>query len=407
MNVEKGRLLIYAPVPLYGTPDNWMIEAQAANGLRLWAENFDHVTIMMPHLDGPAPTGWIPAEKVGPNIARVRVVALPSAWVLPKFAKVYRSTRDIIQAEIARAEYLSFAIGGLIGDWGAVACLQAHKMGRPYGVWTDRVESQVTRSDARTGPLKSRIKKSVIHRPMAILERWVIRRATVGLFHGQQTFDAYARYCRNPQIVHDIHVSRDAHISDRAFEAKLKSATSDPLKIVYAGRANAMKGPLDWAAALRKLAQKGIDFEARWLGDGPQLDDLRKQLQADGLSDRVTLHGFVNDPAQVAAHMQAAHIFLFCHKTAESPRCLIESLIAATPIVGYEGSYAADLISQNGGGHLVAMNDTDALGDALFKLANDRAHLGQLIQNARKDGAPFDDESVFAHRSELIKRYLG
>ncbi|MDX8353107.1 glycosyltransferase [Cognatiyoonia sp. IB215182] len=407
MNVEKGRLLIYAPVPLYGTPDNWMIEAQAANGLRLWAENFDRVTIMMPHLDGPAPTGWIPADEVGPNMARVKVVALPTAWVLPKFARVYRPTRNVIRAEIAQAEYLSFAIGGLIGDWGAVACLQAHKMGRPYGVWTDRVESQVTRSDARSGPFKSRIKKRVIHRPMAMLERWVIKRATVGLFHGQQTFDAYARYCRNPQIVHDIHVSRDAHISNTAFKAKLKSAASDPLKIVYAGRANAMKGPLDWASALQKLAQKGVNFEAHWLGDGPQLDDLRKQLQADGLSDRVTLHGFVNDPAQVAAQMQAAHVFLFCHKTPESPRCLIESLIAATPIVGYEGSYAADLIGKNQGGHLVPIGDTDALGDVLFKLAQDRSNLANLIQNARKDGVPFDDESVFAHRSDLIKRYLG
>ncbi len=407
MTVAEGRLLIYAPVPLYGDPNRWMIEAQAANGLRLWADNFDHVTIMMPHQTGPAPTGWIPADQVGPNIAHISIVALPSAWVLPKFAKVYRQTRDTIRAEINRAEYLSFAIGGLVGDWGAVACLQADAMGRKYGAWTDRVESQVTRKDAETGPWKSRIKKRFTHRPMAMLERWVIKRSTLGLFHGKQTFDTYAPYSRNPQIVHNIHVGRDAHITDAAFAAKLDSAASDPLRIVYAGRATAMKGPLHWAQILGELAAADIGFEAHWLGDGPQLDDLRQQLQSHGLSDRVTLHGFVNDAEQVAGHLRRAHIFLFCHTTPESPRCLIESLIAGTPIVGYDGAYAADLISKHGGGYLAPIGDTAGLAQKLITLATDRDQLQQLMKSARKDGAPFDDESVFAHRSALIKRYLG
>ncbi|MEO0929070.1 MAG: glycosyltransferase [Pseudomonadota bacterium] len=406
MTTQQGRLLIYAPVPLYGDPANWIVEKQAANGVRLWAENFDHVTVMMPHQDGPAPDGWVPVDKIGPNLARVSIVPLPTAWVLPRFVRVYRKTRATIRAEIARAQYLSFAIGGLVGDWGAVACLQANAMGRPYAVWTDRVESQVTRTEAQSGPLKSRVKKHLIHRPMAMLEKWVIKRATLGLFHGQQTFDAYARYNRNPQIVHDIHVSREAHISDAAFTAKLTSAASDPLRIVYAGRATAMKGPLHWGKSLRELAKAKIPFAAHWLGDGPQLDQLRDQLRADGLADQVTLHGFVNDPIQVSASIEAAHVFLFCHTTPESPRCLIESLIAGTPIVGYDGSYAADLIHVHGGGHLVPIGEAASLGQVLVDLDRDRNKLANLIQNARKDGAPFDDEGVFAHRSELIKKHL-
>ena len=280
-------------------------------------------------------------------------------------------------------------------------------MGRRYAAWTDRVESQVVRTEARSGSLKSRIKKHVIHRPMAILERWVIRRSTLGLFHGQQTFDAYAPYSRNPQIVHDIHVARDAHISDQAFATKRESAQSGPLRIIYAGRASEMKGPIDWATALHVLSAAGLPFSADWLGDGPQLDDLRQKLQQDGMQDSVTLHGFVNDAAAVANRMQSAHVFLFCHKTPESPRCLIESLIAGTPIIGYDGSYAADLIRQHGGGHLVPVGDTAALGQTLIDIASNRDRLTNLIDNARKDGAPFDDESVFQHRSELIKRYLG
>ena len=39
---------------------------------------------------------------------------------------------------------------------------------------------------------------------MAMLERAVIRRATLGLFHGRETYDAYAPHCRAPHVVHDI-----------------------------------------------------------------------------------------------------------------------------------------------------------------------------------------------------------
>lgn len=404
---NAGRLLIYAPVPVFGTADGWLVESQAANGLRLWAENFEHVTVMMPHQEGPAPVGWVSFDNVGPNKSRINVVPLPTAWVLPKFLRAYGDTKRIIRKEIDRADYLSFSIGGLIGDWGSVACIQAHKMGRRFGVWTDRVESQVIRTEANSGRLKSRLKKRLVHRPMAMLERYLIKRSTMGLFHGQQTFETYAPYASNPQMVHDIHVSRDGHITQDVFDAKLKSAAQDPLHIVYAGRASAMKGPLYWARALKHLDKADVPFEAHWLGDGPMLEELRTQLQEDALLDRVTLHGFVNDADLVAKHMQNAHVFLFCHTTPESPRCLIESLIAGTPIIGFDGAYAADLISGSGGGHLVDMKDTDALGEKLVNLANDRTQLCDLIECARRDGAPFDDVTVFEHRSELIKRYLG
>ena len=43
-----GTLLIYAPVPLYQEDGKFHVEAQACNGLRLWAENFARLIVMMP-----------------------------------------------------------------------------------------------------------------------------------------------------------------------------------------------------------------------------------------------------------------------------------------------------------------------------------------------------------------------
>lgn len=403
---KSGTLLIYAPVQLVRTEAGLQLESQACNGLRLWAEHFDQVISMNPVTQGPLPDGWVPVDEADLGRQGIRLVPLPMAYRPDQFLRHYRKTRDIIRAEIAKADYRSFSIGGLAGDWGSVAAWQTHRAGLPFAIWTDRVESEVVRRTASSGLWRRRIRARLEHRPMWWWETFIIRRATLGLFHGKETYDTYAPYCREPQLVHDIHINKDAHISQDQLAAKVANVGQGPLKVVYTGRVSAMKGPFDWVEVLAKLKSQGIDVQATWLGDGPDLADMKRSVSAAGLEDNVTFTGFVDDRDVVMAQLRDAHIFLFCHKTPESPRCLIEALVSATPIVGYDGAFASDLIAAHQGGKLAPLNDVDALAEAVSDLAQDRAKLGDLIARAARDGAPFDDESVYAHRCEIIKTHL-
>jgi glycosyltransferase involved in cell wall biosynthesis len=402
-------LLIYAPVPLYRDAAGELhIEAQAVNGLRLWAANFSEVIVMMPMESAAPPAGWVPVSETGSSLDRVRLEVLPLAYRPDRFFRALPATRRRIEELIGRARYLSFAIGGLFGDWGAVAAFAAHRMGRPFAVWTDRVESEVVRRGASSGHWRARLRARLTHRPMAALERAVIRRAALGLFHGKETYDTYAPHCRGPaEVVHDIHLSRKDHISPEALDAKIAGAAEGPLRIFYAGRAEPMKGPLDWVEVLERLAALGVDFRARWLGDGSEREAMVERIEAAGLGARVEMPGFVSGRDTVIAELQASHVFLFCHLTPESPRCLIEALASGCPIVGYESPYPSDLIAEHGGGLLVPARDTAALAQQLAALSADRRRLGSLMQAAAADGAPFVDEAVFRHRSEVIRRHLG
>jgi colanic acid/amylovoran biosynthesis glycosyltransferase len=403
---SKGNLLLYAPVPLYQSEDGFLLEDQACNGLRLWAENFDTVTVLIPLGSDTPADSWKPVAIIGPNLERIRFVPLPMSYRPDVFARNYRSCRDIIREEIDKADYLSFSIGGLFGDWGSVACYQAQRKQRQFAVWTDRVESEVVRLTASSGPLKQRIKARLTHRPMAWLERFLIRRATIGLFHGKETFDTYAPFCHQPILVHDIHISKSEHITADRLADKIKAVAEGPLKIGYVGRADPMKGPQDWVSTLAKLAQSGVAFVAFWMGEGTEMDAMRAQAQAEGIADQVTFLGFVEDREDVLEKIRAADVFMFCHKTPESPRCLIEALVSGTPIVGYDGAFTRDLISGHNGGRLVPLDDIDALVVQLKELADDRVTLAQIMGSTVKDGEPYDDVSVFAHRSNMIKQYL-
>lgn len=383
-----------------------MMEDQACNGLRLWAENFDRLITMHPLASGPPPSAWVPLDRVGPNIARIQVEPLPLGWRPDRFLRALPETRRRIGALIDQADYLSFAIGGLFGDWGAVACIEAARRNRAHAVWTDRVESAVVREQAGHGPWRRRLRAMLTAGPMAALERHLIRKASVGLFHGNETFETYAPFARHAEMVHNIHMSKADHISPQELKAKIAAAGEGPLRIVYLGRADQMKGGLDWVETLIRLRDGGANFIATWLGEGKDLAAMRSRIAAAGLQDRVSFPGFASSRTDVLQALRAAHLLVFCHKTPESPRNLIEALISATPIVGYAGAYANGLTEMHQGGVLVPPNDIPALVQAISDLAGDRTRLADLIGGAAEDGAPFNDVEVFQHRSAMIRRHM-
>ena len=235
---------------------------------------------------------------------------------------------------------------------------------------------------------------------MHYYERAAIRRATTGLFHGMDCFDAYSPISANPHLVHDIHVGPAARIDAATLAAKQARTNDVPLKIVYAGRAHPEKGVSEWIETLAALDREGVYFSARWFGDGPALAAARDDVARRNLSTKIEFPGNLEDRDSILSTLRDADLFLFCHKTPESPRCLIEALISGTPIAGFASAYPQDLISGNHGGVLTA-HDPAMLARAVMAL--DRPVLSKLMAAAALDGYALVDEAVFAHRAQLIK----
>jgi len=399
-------LLIYAPVPLHRRDGVLCLEDQACNGLRLWLDHFDRLILLIPESDRPAPPSWVPLDRIGDALARIEIVPLPEAWRPDRFLRALPGALRAIRGAIGRADRLGFAIGGLMGDWGSVGAWAAHRMGKPFYIWTDRVESEVIRRTLPSLPWRRRLKARLELPLMVRAERALIRRAALGLFHGRETYDTYAPYCRNPHLVHDIHLTREDRIDPPALAHRIATAGQGPLRIVYAGRAEAMKGALDWVGVLERLAAQGVAFGATWLGDGPERAAMAARVAAGPLAGRVALPGFLSDRQALLAALREAHLLLFCHLTPESPRILIEALVSSCPIVGYGSAFPQDLIAGHGGGVLVPVGAQAELAAAVAALDRDRTRLADLIARAARDGQGFDDQTVFAHRAELIRTHL-
>ena len=403
-------MYLVLPVPFRIFEGKLFVEAQAANGLNRWADNFARVVVAAPvipesQLPNLAGFVWRAVESLE-HRSRIVCQPLPWAYTPDTFFRLLPSTRRLIGESIAQCQHLQFAIGGLIGDWAAVAALEARKQKRRYAIHTDRVEHELIRKTASGSSPLRRLKIAVEAPVMKRYHSYIIRHCSLGLWHGDDCFRAYSPWCSESHLVHDVHTKHSDLIDAGELERKLYDTRNAPvLKLCYAGRLDPMKAPLEWLRAIAAARDLGAAINAIWYGEGALMDDAKAEAHRLQLDDSVTFPGFVANRAELLGHIRSAHALVFTHITPESPRNLLEALVSGTPILGYDNPYAVNLLEAKGGGALVPIHDFKALGGIIAELAQDRERLAEMTQQAAQNGRRFTDTAVFAERSALIKKF--
>jgi glycosyltransferase involved in cell wall biosynthesis len=405
-------ILLVTQVALRNLNGELHIDDQTYEGLRHWCEHFGKVTyvgLAEPSQGDGAVASGVAWRSLVPLMQsnRLTVLALPHGYRARDHLRHYKSTRRLLATLIAQHGYLCFSIGALFGDWGAVASLEANAQGRRFAVWFDRVEHKVQIATLSSASIKRRMKTIALLPAMKLYHDYLIRKAALGIFQGKDCFDYYRSHSRSPHLVYDTHTKAHHLIDASELERKIARVRSRaPLRITYAGRATTMKGPEDWIEALIALHRRGVAFEATWFGDGPSLSDMKQRVARAGLDHAIRLHGHVSDREQLLSHLRSSDVFLFCHKTPESPRCLIEALVCGTPLVGSRSAYPEGLLEGFGGGRLTPIGDIGAIVRELINIDEQRQTLETLIRQAAQSGQQFDEETLYRGRATLIRNGL-
>ncbi len=400
-------MLLVLPVPFRVCEGEMLVEAQAGNGLDRWADHFAQVVVaaaVVPESEvaGMAGMVWVSVSGLE-HFGKLRFEALPQAYTPGAFVRELAGVRRRLRGMIAACEFLQFAIGGIWGDWAAVAAVEARRMGRRYAIHTDRVEHELMRKTAGGQSAVRRVKIMLEAPVMERYHRWVIEGCSLGLWHGDDCYRAYAPWCGENHLVHDVHTKVGDLIGDEELAAKVAGLRgTGRLEVCYAGRLDAMKAPLEWVRAIAFARGLGADISATWYGDGGSRAEAEAEARKLGVAVRFA--GFVSGRGELLGAVRAAGLMVFTHVTPESPRNLLEALVCGTAMVGYESAYARDLL-RDGGGVLVPVHDAEGLGRVVAELAGDREKLVELMLAAAAVGRRFTDVGVFAERSELVKRF--
>jgi glycosyltransferase involved in cell wall biosynthesis len=412
--------LLVIPLPIRVVEGRVLYDQQSRDSLVRYLDHFDSVIVASPRLAESRVAAlksfvWVPVDDL---LDRVQFVPLPEYGSIVKFLRDYPATVRLLRRCIHASKYVQCAIGGgnggLENDWAAVAAEQAIKAGRKFALLTDAVSAAALaqRADAARG-LSALPRRLKLRLKSWLVRRWqhrLIARCDLLFCNGLDTYQAFAPVCRSPEIaqkINDFQIGFDKYVSSEDLERKCRSAPlRTELHVCYAGRVEPQKAPLDWVRAIHEARTRGAAIRAVWLGDGSQLTEMRREIDRLGLTDVIETPGFVADRDRVIESFREADLMLFTHIEPESPRVLIEALMSACPIVGYDRPHPSDLISVHGGGSLYPLGDWRALGQALAALAADRSQLDDLIRRAWLDGGRFNSDTMSRDRCNLIRARL-
>jgi glycosyltransferase involved in cell wall biosynthesis len=140
------------------------------------------------------------------------------------------------------------------------------------------------------------------------------------------------------------------------------------------------------------------------VGDGelrPQLTELAREL---GVAEHVWFAGYREDMLGVAT---ASDVAVLSSDNEGTPVSLIEAAAAATPAASTAVGGVADVVTEQTG-MLAPAGDSDALGDAIARLASDPALRAQMGERARKHvSARYSVERLLADIDALYGELMG
>lgn len=152
-------------------------------------------------------------------------------------------------------------------------------------------------------------------------------------------------------------------------------------KIIAVGILQAQKR-FDRLLAAFSLIAENTDARLIVLGDGPERASLETHRAQLGLKDRVSLPGFVDNPAAFCAE---ADLFVLSSDHEGLPTVLLEALEQGTPVVSTDcPSGPREILVDGKYGDLVPVGDVAALAMAM-KLALDRPHDHEALKRRAQD----------------------
>lgn len=409
MRAPKGRLLLVIPTVVRRANGRFEVDADFSNNLRIYLANFAHVTFACP-IASDRESGNIvrslPIETL-PDRTRLTFVELPYTYREDRYLRHYLGIRKLLRREIAAADYLLFSPHANY-DWPTFAARLAIEMNRKYDVEFDLAYDAVLRFHlAAMPPGLRKARKKLWTYLLSRSIRRCLAHSSLALLQGQDVFEAYKNFAPNARKVLNVQVSATDRIPPAQLEAKLAHIRARaPLTVSYAGQMIARKGPMDWLKAVHCAVTRGARLRATWFGGGELMPMIKEEIARLGMQDDVVIAGLVGRE-EIMNRLRTTDLFLFCHKTAESPRNLGEALAAGCPLVGYETAYSRDLVAEHGGGEFVAMDDWEGLAERLVSLDRDRERLARLVAAAAESGRCLDRDTAMQGRVDLIRGFLG
>lgn len=230
--------------------------------------------------------------------------------------------------------------------------------------------------------------------------RRAVRRAVGIQCNGTPTFESYSRINPRPLLFFDSRIQPDMLVSDGELEARTSELLAGgPLRLVFSGRLNAIKGVDHLPLVGAELRRLGVPFLMNICGGGELEGRLQSQIDALGLGEQVRLKGVMDFHEELLPFVSRYGDLFLCSHLQGDPSCTyLETMACGTPIVGYCNEAFRGIVEKSGVGWLTPMAKPRKLAEAIAKLHRNRSDLVVAARTSRAFAGERTFEQIFEKR---------
>lgn len=156
---------------------------------------------------------------------------------------------------------------------------------------------------------------------------------------------------------------------------------SQKLRLIHISNLNYQKDPESLFQSLRRLSEKGIDWELDVLG--PDSEEVNQRCRQLGIDGQVHFHGEVPHPILVRFLQRSDALVLYSRY--ETFGCvLIEAFACGVPVIVSDTDLMKEIVEEGITGYRVLVNNPEALAHAFEKLNQSKFLPERIVEEARK-----------------------
>jgi glycosyltransferase involved in cell wall biosynthesis len=141
------------------------------------------------------------------------------------------------------------------------------------------------------------------------------------------------------------------------------------------------------------------------LGDGPLFEDVRREIERSGMSERFDLPGWVT-PENVLDHFSKSDILFMPSLSEGLPVVGVQALASGLAIVASEIGGFLDLVENEGNGYLIDAQDIPAFSSALRGLISNPQSLLRFRQASIEKSRDFDIQKIVDQYQTILHDVL-
>lgn len=219
--------------------------------------------------------------------------------------------------------------------------------------------------------------------------------------NGYPIYDETRRFNDRRLLYLDSRMSENTVISENDLDQRIRSLGKRSLRLLFSGRYEPMKGPVDAVRVAVECVRRGLDVEMHCYGQG----GLRTEMQAAAatalIPGRIFIHETISYP-DLIKESRTFDLFVCCHIQADPSCTYLESFGSGLPVVGYGNLMWRRLSQESGAGHSSKPGDIDAVVRSIEALNSAPLELARMSRRARHFALAHTSEREFALRTREL-----